>query len=320
VLSLGVVIPSYGVYADGVVLRDLAQAAEDLGYDDAWFADHVVIPDYAVHVSGAAWLEPLACCFLGLGATRRLRFGTDVLVAPYRNPVLVAKMAASADRISGGRLILGLGVGYIRGEFEALGAPDYAARGAVTDEYIDVMRALWSSDGACSFHGTHVRFDDVHFAPTPTRLPIWVGGNGARALTRAAQRGDGWHPLFPTPEVYAAGRARIEQLRGGGADFSFSYSCPLTRILDAEERLPETQGYEGIEVPAEFGYAPPPPRTADGRLRFVGHADELREDLEAFEKAGVEHLSLRFWTTEPDFGPDRFVDQLQRFMALAPGV
>ncbi len=193
VTSFGVVVPSYGSWADGALVRDLAQTAEDLGYAHIWFPDHVVIPDYAVHVSGAPWLEPLTCCFVGMGATRRIRFGTDVLVAPYRNPVLVAKMAMTADQLSGGRLTLGMGVGYIRGEFEALGAPDYDARGAVTDEYIDAMRALWSSRGACSFDGHYVSFRDIHFAPAPLQrpLPIWIGGNGPRAFARAALRGAG---------------------------------------------------------------------------------------------------------------------------------
>ena len=159
--AFGVAIPSYGPFSDGSTLTPIAQAAEDLGYADAWFADHVVIPGYAAEISGTSWLEPLACCLVGLGATRTLRFGTDVLVAPYRNPVLVAKMAASADRLSGGRLTLGLGTGYIHGEFEALGAPDYARRGQVTDEYIQVLRCLFESSGACSFAGEFVQFDDA---------------------------------------------------------------------------------------------------------------------------------------------------------------
>ena len=317
--SYGVVVPTYGEWADGARFRELVQAAEDLGYAHVWVPDHVVIPDYAVHVSGAPWLEPLACCAVGAGLTRRIRFGTDVLVAPYRNPVLVAKIAASVDRLSDGRLTLGVGVGYIRGEFEALGAPDYAARGAVTDEYIDAMRALWTSDGACSFEGEHVSFRDVHFAPGPVQepLPVWVGGNGPRAFARAARRGDGWHPLYPTPEVYAAGRERIAELRGSTEGFAFSYSCPLVRVLRGDEAPPSAQGYEGVEVPSEFDYAPALPAAADGRTRWVGHAAELRADLDAYAAAGAEHFALRFWASEPDFGPDDFVEQMRRFAELA---
>ena len=317
--GFGVVLPTYGAWVEGPLVRDLVQAAEDLGYAQVWFPDHVVIPDYAVGISGAPWLEPLTACAVGMGATRRIRFGTDVLVVPYRNPVLVAKMAMTADRLSDGRLTLGVGVGYIRGEFEALGAPDYAARGAVTDEYIDAMRALWTSEGACSFEGKHVRFRDVHFAPQPVQrpLPVWVGGNGPRAFARAARRGDGWHPLYPTPEAYAAGRARILELRGTADGFAFSYSCPLVRVLEGDEPPPLQQGYEGVETPAEFGYAPELPRAPGGRLRWVGHQDEVRADLQAYLDAGVENLALRFWANEPDFGPDRFVEQMRRFAGLA---
>lgn len=311
----GVAIPSYGDFADGAALRDMVMAAEDLGYDGAWFADHVAIPDYAVHVSGPAWLEPLACCFIGLGATRRLRFGTDVLVAPYRNPLLVAKQAATADRLSGGRLVLALGTGYIRGEFEALEAKDYEARGAVTDEVLDVLRAVWRADGAASYDGAHYHFKDIHTEPGPLQdpLPVWVGGNHARAYRRAAERGDGWHPLFPTPEAYAEGRERILALRGSAEDFTFSYSCPGTRVLAEGQPLPALASYEGLEAPAEFDYAPPFPVNEEGRPRFVGTAELVVSDVAAFVEAGVEHFTLRFHTAGPAAGPDAFVDQMRRF-------
>ncbi|MCH2173857.1 TIGR03619 family F420-dependent LLM class oxidoreductase [Myxococcota bacterium] len=315
--AFGVAIPSYGPFSDGSTLTPIAQAAEDLGYADAWFADHVVIPGYAAEISGTSWLEPLACCLVGLGATRTLRFGTDVLVAPYRNPVLVAKMAASADRLSGGRLTLGLGTGYIHGEFEALGAPDYARRGQVTDEYIQVLRCLFESSGACSFAGEFVQFDDIHFDPTPLQepLPLWVGGNRNPAQRRAAALGDGWHPLFPTPEAYQEGRDHIVSLRERGTDgFTFSYSCPGTRVLAPGEPLPEIGGYESIpDLPDEYHYAPPMPRTEQARPRFIGTPDQLVEDLEAFVEAGVEHFTLRFFTDSEAMTCDAFIDQMRRF-------
>lgn len=313
-VEFGVVIPSYGSMTEASAFRSLVQAAEHLGYADAWFADHLVVPGYAVPMLGPDWLEPLACCQLGLGMTDRLRFGTDVLVAPYRNPLLVAKQAASADRLSGGRLTLGLGVGYVRGEFEALSAPDYAARGAVTDEVIDVLHDLWSSPGPHTHHGEHFRYTDVYSGPAPqqTPLPVWVGGNYARAHQRAAARGDGWHPLFPTPEDYAAGRQRILSLRGSGDGFTFSYSCPGTYVVAPGEARPELAEY-GDGVPDEFGYAPPFPRTASGRPRFVGTVDELLEDLQTYCEAGVEHFTLRFHTTDPEAGPEQVIEQMERF-------
>src|SRR3954452_5899489 len=145
--SFGVVVPPSGAFAMSGALADIVDAAEGLGYADVWFGDHVAVPRYAAAITDPGWMEPLTSCFFALGRTRRLRAGTDVLVAPYRNPLLVAKMAATADVLSGGRLVLGVGVGYLRGEFAALGA-DYAARGAVTDEYLRTLGALWDSAGA----------------------------------------------------------------------------------------------------------------------------------------------------------------------------
>lgn len=297
--TFGVTIPSHGagVAGAGADIVSAARRAEELGFDDGWFADHVVIPDYAVHVSGPAWLEPLAACCVCLGATSSLRFGTDVLVAPYRDPVLVAQLVATADQLSGGRLTLATGVGYIRGEFEALRAPAYERRGDVTDEYIDVWRTLWGAEGPVSFEGEFVRFVDVHARPGPVQdpLPVWVGGNGARAIGRAARRGDGWHPLFPTPEQYAAGRSAIEAARDRDRPFTYSYSCPPCQILDEGEPLPPPITYDALgDVPEEFGYAPPVPVDTDGRPRFVGTARQVAADIALFIDHGVEHFALRF--------------------------
>ena len=122
-MKFGFAIPAYGAGADRAVVADLIAAGEELGYDSAWLPDHVAVPDYAAAVNlSPPFLEPLAACAWGLGATRRLRFGTDVLVAPYRHPLVVAAMSGTLGRLAGDRLILGVGIGYLRGEFEVLGA------------------------------------------------------------------------------------------------------------------------------------------------------------------------------------------------------
>jgi probable F420-dependent oxidoreductase len=319
-VSFGVAIPTYGEFGTGSALVDLCQAAEELGYADAWFADHVVIPDYCVGLMGPAWLEPLATCCVGLGATTTLRFGVDVLVAPYRNPVLVSQIVATADRLSGGRFTLGVGVGYISGEFAATGAPPYEDRGTVTEEYLAVMRALWETEGAVSFDGRWIHLDGVHAEPKPLQapLPVYVGGNHRRAWHRAARLGDGWHPLFPTPEGYADARAVIEAERASlgraGRRFTYSYSCPGTRVLDRPgEPATLTTYADFADVPAEFGYAPPPPVDADGRARFIGDPGQVRADVAAYTAAGVDHFTLRFFTSDTGFGPQAFTDQLQFF-------
>lgn len=318
-MQYGVVIPNHGPFGDRGAIRELVQAAEDLGFHTAWFGDHVVVPDYAVALSSPNWFDALACCIFGAGATTTLRFGTDVLVLPYRNPVVLSQLVASADQLSDGRITLGVGVGYISGEFTAVDAPPYDERGAVTDEYLDVLRALWGATGAVSHTGRHVTFRDVHAGPAPLQqpLPVLVGGNGARAFARAAARGDGWHPLFPTPEGYAAGRARIEAQRatlGRTGPFTWSYSCPGVSVVDEGTPRAKPLSYDDfLDIPDEYRYAPPFPVAADGRLRFVGTPAEIADDLRAYAAAGVEHVALRFWTADPTATVADVLAQFARF-------
>jgi probable F420-dependent oxidoreductase len=319
-LELGVVVPTWGAFGDAQKIRQLVLRAEELGYASVWVGDHLLLPDYAVHLSPANWYEAMACCLVGLGWTSRIRFGTDVLVAPYRDPRLLAKMAATADQLSGGRLTLGLGVGFLEGELRALGT-DPAQRGAITDEVLGVMRRLFESDGPVGFEGHHLRFDPVHFAPKPLQrpLPLWVGGNGRRGQRRAALLGDGWHPLFPTPEQYAKGRAFILQLRaehGLLGPFRFSYSCPETRILAETASRPAGTGYAGREsLPPDYAYAPAPPVDESGRPLFIGTAEQVGADLRRLESVGVEHVVLRFWAGDPAAGIEDSIDQMERFAA-----
>jgi probable F420-dependent oxidoreductase len=312
--SFGVVVPAFGPLASRGAFDDAVDTIEGLGFDDVWFGDHVAVPSYAAHVTRPEWLEPLSACMLALGRTSRLRAGTDVLVLPYRDPLLVAKMAATADVLSGGRLVLGVGVGYLKGEFEALGA-DYARRGAVTDQYLTAMRALWGSAGRpTSSDSEFVRFHDVCMGPPPTagQVPVWVGGNAGGALRRAALLGDGWHPLFPTPALYRVGRDTIVARRGSAEGFAFSMSLAVTRVLETGETYAPRSWGEDADIPEDFGYSPPIPLADDGRPRFVGHPDQLAADVEDYIAAGVDHFTLRFSAGDDDGVADYF-DQLQRF-------
>jgi probable F420-dependent oxidoreductase len=319
-VQFGVVVPSYGPWAKPQRTLDAIRAVEDEGFDAAWFGDHIVIPDYAAHMSPPPWLHAVSCMLVGAGCTERIRLGSDVLVLPYRNPVELSQLIASGDQLSGGRLILGVGVGYITGEFDAVGAPPYDERGAVTDEFLRAMRTLWESDGPVSFSGKWTGFQDVHAAPPPLQqpFPVWVGGNGPAARRRAATLGNGWHPLFPTPEAYARGREQIlERRRQSKQDgpFSFSYSCAATHILMGSEQSPfeGTGPVDASSVPPDYGYAPPFPRDESGRLYFVGTPNQVLQDIEVHANAGVEHLTTRFWHGSESFGLDEFRTQLTRF-------
>jgi probable F420-dependent oxidoreductase len=316
-LRIGVVIPTYDHYGNAGVIRRLIGDAERLGYDSVWFGDHLIVPGYAVRQTDPHWFEALSCAILGMGMTDRLSFGMDVLVAPYRNPILLAKMAATASELSSGRLMLGLGVGFLKGEFEALGAP-FERRGPMTDECLKVLRLLFEGRGPLSYHGEWVSFDDMYFGPTPARPPpLLVGGNHERAIERAARLGDGWHPLFTSPELYARGRARINQIRAReglmSRPFTFSYSCAQTRMLARGESPPQTFSQK-IQAPGDYEYIPEAGRAPDGRQRFIGTAEELRGDIAAFAAAGVDQIVLRFaMPQDPVVTVDRIGDHWRLF-------
>lgn len=317
-MRFGVCIPTYDRYGDPDVLRRLIVEAERLGFDSVWFGDHIVVPDYATSMTDPHWYEAITTASAGIGMTTRLRFGTDVLVTPNRNPLLLAKMAATASELSGGRLILGMGIGYLKGEFDALGSPPYERRGAVTDEYLRIMRLLFEAEGPVSFDGEWHAFDAVHFGPRPAYPPpLLVGGNHPRGLQRAALLGDGWHPLFCDPSAYARGRQTIVETRersGTTRPFTFSYSCPRTRLLEPGE-APPVESYRTGEIPHEYSYIPAIGRTAGGRQHFIGTAEQLIEDIAAYRDAGVEQMVLRFalaW--DPDITPERMPDQWRMFM------
>ena len=316
-MRIGVVVPTYGRFGDAGAVMRLVHVAEDLGYDGAWFADHLAIPGYATKWVPPPVLDPLAVCGVGLGATTTLRFGTDVLVAPYRHPLALAASLRSLHALGGDRLTIGIGVGYLEGEFAALGV-DVSARGALTDETLQVLRAARTGD-AIDHDGTHFSVHDVLPGGVGSGPPLWVGGNAAVARRRAAELGDGWHPLWISPEDYAVARVEIEQHRIGLGltdPFTFSMSCPRGTVEAAPRDWSPTAAAPPMPARPEFGYVPPLPRTREGRPRFAGTPDELRSDLDAYSEAGVDHLVMRFWTSAVDLDETALVDQWRRFAAV----
>ena len=187
---------------DAQALVDLACRAEEAGIDSVWVHDHVFnVAHVFDRIGGKPYYEPLTLLTYVAARTRRVRLGTSVLVLPYHNPVRLAKAAATLDVLSGGRLIMGAGVGLIEKEIRAMGSP-YAERGPFTDEAIAVMRALWSQDEP-KFDGKYSRFEGMKFSPTPLQkptIPIVVGGVSRPAIRRAARLGDGWQPLGMAPD------------------------------------------------------------------------------------------------------------------------
>jgi probable F420-dependent oxidoreductase len=205
-MRLGLHALGIGSGADRTVIDAVACTAERHGFATLWAGEHVVMVDrsrsrYPYSASGAIavpaeadWLDPVIALSFAAAASSRIRLATGVLLLPEHNPVIVAKQAASLDRLSGGRLTLGVGVGWSREEFEALGVP-FERRGARTAEYVAAMRTLWREDVA-SFDGQYVGFDSIRVNPKPVaqrRIPVVVGGNSHSALRRVADWGDGWY-------------------------------------------------------------------------------------------------------------------------------
>lgn len=207
-----------GTGARPEVIRAVALAAEAHGFANLWSGEHVVLVDSPASPypysadrriavpADADWLDPLLALTYAAAVTSRIGLATGVLLLPEHNPVLSAKQAATLDVLSGGRFTLGVGIGWSAEEFAALGVP-FARRGHRAAEYVAAMRALWSDDVA-SFHGEFARFDGIRVNPKPVRgrrIPIVVGGNSDKALSRVAAFGDGWYG-FNLPAASVAGR------------------------------------------------------------------------------------------------------------------
>jgi probable F420-dependent oxidoreductase len=258
--------------ASGEYVRGVARVVEEEGGESIWFVEHVVVPaEYASAypygpgggrgMGDSAFPDPLALIAFAAASTRTLLLGTGVVILPEHHPVEYAKRLATLDALSGGRIRLGVGVGWIREEAEALGL-DFAERGARTDEGIDVMRALWRTEVA-SFRGRFFRFERVRMRPKPARLegvPILIGGRSAAAARRAGRRGDGFYPLDVTPETLprlldvmraeavAAGRdaAAIELMAEGPPDLDTAKRLRDLGVTRLTLRAPPEGGLDAL--------------------------------------------------------------------------
>ena len=214
-MKFGLRYVNTGRYTDPKQAIALLQAAEEAGFESAWTVEHIVVPEgyqsaypYSPtgRMPGKEWEfalpDPLMWMAYVASATTRIKLATGVIILPEHNPVLCAKQVATLDHMSGGRVILGVGVGWLKEEFDALGVP-FESRGRMTDEYIAAMRELWTADKP-SFAGEFVRFDKAHMRPKPARglVPIVIGGHTKAAARRAGRLGDGFFPARgTTPEL-----------------------------------------------------------------------------------------------------------------------
>jgi len=216
-MRIGVTVPNHWGVADVHDVLALGVEAESLGFDSVWTMDHLLnVGRVRERLEDRPYWHPLAVLLALSTMTTRVTLGTSVMVLPYHDPVGLAKYAATLDALSEGRLVLGVGVGALREEFDALGVP-FTRRGRLTDQSIDVMKDLWTSPQP-SYSGGRFRFRDLHFSPRPVQLPhlpLWIGGSSAAAIARTVRAGDGWHPANLSPQAFAAG---VEALRAQAAD------------------------------------------------------------------------------------------------------
>jgi probable F420-dependent oxidoreductase len=314
-VEFGVSLPGRGPLAQPDQVLTIAVTAEKLRYSSVFVTDHIVLPastarsTYPYSPTGQFpggsrqdYLEPLTMMAYLARATTRLRLGTSVLVMPYRHPLLVAKMLATIDVLSRGRVILGAGVGWLREEFEAVGAPAFEDRGSVTDESLRLMRAAWTTDPVV-FEGRHYKVHDVHALPKPVQrggIPIWIGGHTDAAVRRAGRLGDGWHPIgqrppaMVPPDEYAAKAERLRAAaREAGRDpaaITLSLRVPMA-VRPARAKAP-----------------------AGERPLFQGTAAEVARDVQAYADLGVSHFV--FDPVTPDLkaylmAMDRFADEIR---------
>ncbi|MBM3650567.1 MAG: LLM class F420-dependent oxidoreductase [Alphaproteobacteria bacterium] len=308
-MRYGFYLPTRGPTATRDGILKLAREGERLGLHSAMIADHVVFPvesrsayPYTVdgkHPGTGDALETFSILGVVAGATERLRLVTSVLVLPYRNPVLTAKMVASLDVLSGGRITLGVGVGWLKEEFAALDSPDFDKRGAVTDEWLAIFKQLWTISPA-SFSGAHYRYADIRCEPFPLQKPhppIWVGGHSRAALRRTARHGDGWHPVG----AIAASPLPPEEMRS---------------LLDSLKQMTAAEGRDFAKL--TISYKAPLYDTglsdrAGSRRSFSGSAQQIAEDIRTFAGIGVHELIF-------DFRGSSIAESIERLQKFAAEV
>ena len=214
-MKYGIAIRNMGPQSSRKTIRECARIAEQAGFDALFVSDHLCIPPDQTEGSGGRYLDVLATLAFLAGATERIRLGVSVLVIPYRPAVLTAKQIATIQELSGERMILGVGVGWMKPEFDALGI-DIKKRGAITTETLAVLHHLWNSAEARPYEGKLVKFPAFVFLPRPARPPIWIGGNSAAAQERVLKFGDGWHPMLRSAELKPAVDALKAKIIAGG--------------------------------------------------------------------------------------------------------
>jgi probable F420-dependent oxidoreductase len=264
-MQLGIHLPHIGRKAGPDAIRRAAVQAEELGFADVWVSEHVILPKDAPYPPSPLFYEPILTLTWAAAVTRRVRLGTSVIVLPMHHPLPIAKQVATLQCLSGGRVIFGIGVGWLEAEFAALGVP-FRERGRRTDESIALMRALWSQDPV-TFPNKYIAaaVADMRMQPLPPPIPIWVGGSSERALARAVKLCDGWHGSRLLPDK-AAPIIRALRAKRPEPGFAISLRTPFDG-KDAGELSARLAAYS--DAGAGHVMVEPADREIDDWLRSV---------------------------------------------------
>jgi probable F420-dependent oxidoreductase len=266
-MKIGVNLINFGPGASLDSMLRWTRLTEALGYHLLMTSDHIAVtPDVTARYPAPFW-EPFTLLGWMAAKARRIELGTTVIIVPYRHPLDTARMVAQVDHLTGGRFIFGVGVGWAKQEFDALGLP-FEKRGAMTNEYLEAIKTCWAHARA-SFDGRFVTFRDVDTTPLPIRRPpIWVGGGSDAAMRRAAVHGDAWHPIRIKESVMREALPRLRKM-ADEAKRPMPDFCPRMRLCLTEKPMPE-----------------------DTRLMGHGTVDQVRQDMAALLEMGASYVLL----------------------------
>ena len=289
-MRYGFYLPTRGPLAEPDAIATIVRDGESMGYASIVIGDHIVFPvavesTYPYTIDGdfpghGDAMEQLSLMAFIAGITEHARLVTSVMILPHRNPLVTAKMLATIDVLSKGRLTVGVGVGWMREEFQALGTADFDKRGKVSDEYIEIFKKCWTQDPV-SHDGEFYAFEALHCMPHPVQEPhppIWIGGHSPASLRRVARHGDGWQPVGATsasPLPPTEFRTLLDKLK---------------RLTEAEDR-----DYQSLTIAFKApSYDPGRVPPGHDRLLFTGEPAQIAEDLLAYQAMGVTEVAFDF--------------------------
>ena len=277
-MKVGVNLINFGPGVNPDYLKSWVRLSESLGFHLIMTSDHIAVTPDVQSRYPAPLYEPISLLGWLAGTTTEIEIGTTVMIVPYRNVLEIARACANIDQLSGGRLILGVGIGWAQEEFQALGI-SFKSRGAITNEYLEALKLLWTQDVA-SYQGRFVSFENVHTVPRPARSPhppIWVGGPSDAAMRRTVLYGDAWHPI----------RIRMDWFRDTG----------IPRLKEIAEEMGRPMPPLCPRIRLRLTDSPLPD---DQRVAGEGSLDQVHRDLAELEDLGCAYVLLDTYCDDPE--------------------